>query len=265
MVEQHLEYAASVWQTGECDRLARIQRKGLVLWLGCPSSVCLEAWEVQVGVLPLDMGKDELDIKECTNIMAKANTETIKQCLLSCQASVEEQPRENVITPMGKMLQQITDMTSSTDLKLKSTEPEISYIEYLQSSLRRPECWSNLGSSKNTTSAQEAESMTIVENMIKRMHTVLAFTNSSWRDNPGPCGAGACVFLLHNEAIELKQPVSKLAFILLGELVAIQLTLRPKLKSCLFDPYLPTQIFMPPPKRFLFKFSVSDFCVCVFF
>ena len=89
--------------------------------------------------------------------------------------------------------------------------------------MRRPEYWSNLGSS-----AQEAESRTVVENLIKDntgIHTVLAFTDGSCRGNTGPCGAGACVFLPNNDATELKQPVSKLASIRLGELVAIQLTL----------------------------------------
>ena len=141
---------------------------------------------------------------------------------------MEELPREKVTTPMGKMLQQITDMTSSTNLNLNTIEPEMSYLEYLQPSLRRPEYWSNLGSSKNRTSAQEAESRNAVENLIKDntgMQMVLAFTDGSCRGNPGPCGAGACVFLPNNDEIELKQPVSKLASILLGELVAIQITL----------------------------------------
>ena len=57
------------------------------------------------------------------------------------------------------------------------------------------------------------------------MQTVLAFTDGSCRGNPGPCGASACVFLPNNDEIELKQPVLKLASILLGELVAIQITL----------------------------------------
>ena len=141
---------------------------------------------------------------------------------------MEELPREKVTTPMGKMLQQITDMTSSTNLNLNAIEPEMNNIEYLQPSMRRPEYWSNLGSSKNRTSAQEAESRNVVENLIKDntgMQMVLAFTDGSCRGNPGPCGAGACVFLPNNDEIELKQPVSKLASILLGELVAIQITL----------------------------------------
>ena len=228
LVVPHLEYAASVWQIGECDKLEKIQRKGLALCLGCPNTASCEALEVQAGVLPLDLRREELAIRECTKIMAKSNTEPIKQCFLSCQASVEELPREKVTTPMGKMLQQITDMTSSTNLNLNAIEPEMNYLEYLQPSLRRPEYWSNLGSSKNRTSAQEAESRNVVENLIKDntgMQMVLAFTDGSCRGNPGPCGAGACVFLPNNDEIELKQPVSKLASILLGELVAIQITL----------------------------------------
>ena len=206
LVVPHLEFAASVWQIGECDKLEKILRKGLALCLDCPNTASCEALEVQAGVLPLDLRREELAIRECTKIMAKSNLESIKQCFLSCQASVEELPREKDTTPMGKMLQQITDMTSSTNLYLNTIEPEMSYLEYLQPSLRRPEYWSNLGSSKNRTSAQEAESRNVVENLIKDntgMQMVLAFTDGSCRGNPGPGGAGACVFLPNNDEIEL--------------------------------------------------------------
>ena len=95
--------------------------------------------------------------------------------------------------------------------------------------MRRPEYWSNLGSSKNITSAQEVESRNVVENLIKNSilsdHSIIAFTDGSCRGNPGPCGAGSYVLLPNSDAEELKQPVPKLASILLGELVAIQLTL----------------------------------------
>ena len=57
------------------------------------------------------------------------------------------------------------------------------------------------------------------------MQTLIVFTDGSCRGNTGPCGAGACVFLPNNDKIEWKQPVSKLVSILLGELVAIQITL----------------------------------------
>ena len=67
--------------------------------------------------------------------MAKVNTDPIKKCLLSCQSCLQEQSREKVITPFGKMLQQVMDMTSSTNLSLKSIEPEMNYLEYLQPSM----------------------------------------------------------------------------------------------------------------------------------
>ena len=52
------------------------------------------------------------------------------------------------------------------------------------------------------------------------------FTARSCRGNPGPCGAGACVNLPgQEESVELKKPVSRLASILLGELVAIEIAL----------------------------------------
>ena len=121
------------------------------------------------------------------------------------------------MTPMVKMSQQITNMTLSTNLNLNAIEPAMSYLEYLQSSLRRPEYWSNLGSSKNRTSAQEAESRNVVENLLK--------DNTGIQTVLGQCGGGACVYLPNNDEIELKQPVSKLASILLGDLVAIQITL----------------------------------------
>ncbi|KAH3886362.1 hypothetical protein DPMN_010367 [Dreissena polymorpha] len=57
-------------------------------------------------------------------------------------------------------------------------------------------------------------------------NTVIAFTDGSCRGNPGPCGAGSCVFLPSVDKVELKQPVSKLTSILVGELVAVKIILQ---------------------------------------
>jgi ribonuclease HI len=55
-------------------------------------------------------------------------------------------------------------------------------------------------------------------------NTAIAFTDGSFLNNPGPCGAGAIVFV-EEETTELKQPVCKRGSILLGELVAIKIVL----------------------------------------
>ena len=57
------------------------------------------------------------------------------------------------------------------------------------------------------------------------LETVFVFTDGSCKGNPGPCGAGACLFFPNQEKIELHQPVAKGASILLGELVAIKMAL----------------------------------------
>ena len=57
--------------------------------------------------------------------------------------------------------------------------------------------------------------------------TAVVFTDGSCLGNPGPCGAGACIF--HpgtSEPVLLKQPVSSKGSILLGEIVAIKMALQ---------------------------------------
>ena len=51
------------------------------------------------------------------------------------------------------------------------------------------------------------------------------FTDGSCCGNPGPCGAGACLFFPSRERIDLHQPVARRASILLGELMATKIAL----------------------------------------
>jgi ribonuclease HI len=54
-------------------------------------------------------------------------------------------------------------------------------------------------------------------------NTAIAFTDGSCLNSPGPCGAGAILFV-EEETTELKQPVCKRGSIL-GELIAIKIVL----------------------------------------
>ena len=63
-----------------------------------------EASEVQADVLPLALKREELAIRDYTKIMAMANIEPTKSCFLPCQESVEEQVKQKVLTPIGKLL-----------------------------------------------------------------------------------------------------------------------------------------------------------------
>ena len=74
---------------------------------------------------------------------------------------------------------------------------------------------------KNRTKLQEEDSRRLIEEQIDRseVDTVFIFTDGSCRGDPGPCLLG------QEESVELKKPVSRLASILLGEFVAIEIAL----------------------------------------
>ena len=73
-----LEYAAAVRQTRNCEALKKVQRQGLALCLGLPKTSGVEALEVEAGILPLSLRREELAIREMGKIMAKDNTQKIK-------------------------------------------------------------------------------------------------------------------------------------------------------------------------------------------
>ncbi|MEW8548403.1 MAG: ribonuclease H family protein, partial [Candidatus Thiodiazotropha sp.] len=187
----------------------------------------LEALEVEAGVLPLDLRREELAVRELGKICAKQDTQPIKQALKDWEEE-QEGSFERYTSPFGKMKIQMADMCAYASITCSSIEPEPDYVDSLQPTVKRPEYWNNLGSSKNRTKQQEEESRRIIEEEIDKSEvgTTLIFTDGSCKQNPGPCGAGACVYLPgQEESVELKKPVSRLASILLGELVAISIAL----------------------------------------
>ena len=226
LVLPHLEYAASVWQIGDCERLNKVQRKCLAVCLGTPVTSGIDALEVEAQVTPLDLRREDLAVRELTKIMAKENNQKIAECFQNWQVKIEEQ-HEKYLSPFGMAFMQLNDTISTTGINLSAIEPEFSFLQDLQPSKQRPEYWNNLGSSKSRSVIQEEEARKVIEGIVTEAEseTVFVFTDGSCKGNPGPCGAGACLFFPNQEKIELHQPVAKRASILLGELVAIKMTL----------------------------------------
>ena len=225
LVVPQLEYAASVWQIGNCSGLDRVQRKGLAMCLGVPGTAGIEALQVEAEVKPLEIRREELAIRQAARVMMKDNEECIKK---SWDRFVESETVEHKVSPFGKMSIQLADMTSNTGISLHSLEKELTYQECLQPSKSKPEYWNCLGSSKSRSSEQEVLSREIIGGLLDKcdMTTAVAFTDGSCLGNPGPCGAGACVFQPEKtDPILLKQPVSSRGSILLGELVAIKMVI----------------------------------------
>ena len=78
LVLPQLEYAAPVWQIGNCSCLEKVQRKGLAMCLGVPGTAGVEALEVEAGVKPLELRREELAVRQAAKIMTKADETCIK-------------------------------------------------------------------------------------------------------------------------------------------------------------------------------------------
>jgi ribonuclease HI len=226
LVVPQLEYASSVWQNStHCNRLEGIQRKGLSICLGVPSTSGREAMEVEADILPLALRREELAIREVAKIMAMENNEPLRRLWVSWE---DGDRAERVLSPFGKGLVQVKDMETETETTVENMEPGVSFATCLQPTRAAPEYWSKLGSSKNRTTQQEEEARVVIGNIISRcsMGVVIAFTDGSCQPNPGPCGAGSSILLPgEDRPVELSKPVSHHASILLGELVAVLITL----------------------------------------
>ena len=141
---------------------------------------------------------------------------------------LRQKRQRNICHLLGKMLLQLEDIKAETGNKKMNLEPDFSFRETLYPTINKPQYWSRLGSSKSRTLTQKDESRAVISGTLEACSpdTLIAFTDGSCHPNPGPCGAGACVYLPHETTpVFLKQPVSKHGSILLGEMIAIKMVL----------------------------------------
>ncbi len=243
MIGSLLNYASCVWQTASDDHLKKlntVQRKGLSIVLGLPSTASLEAMEVIAGVLPLDLRREEIAIRDIGKVYSYSDKFPIKRNL--DKWNKKETPDEHV-TPLGKMNIQAENMRKNTQIEIKNIEPEFEF-HGLSATKSQPEYWRNLGSSKTRTTEQERYGKEIITQLLggTNEHTLIAFTDGSCQPNPGPCGAGALISL-KEDTVELKQPVCKRGSILLAELIAIQLVIDYVIQSRKKDEIQKIEIF----------------------
>ena len=219
-----LEYACAVWQIADAKPLDEVQRKSLCLCLDAYGTSGREALEVELGIKPLHIRRQELSIREGAKIISKSDEILIKKSWLNWKDEIES---EKFLSPFGKLQLQLEDMSSETGITTFNIEPEFSFEDSLQPSKKRPEYWDRLGSSKSRTEEQQHESRSIIQGLLDNCSptSIIAFTDGSCQPNPGPCGAGSCIFMPYQDnPICLKRPVSGYSSILLGELVAILIT-----------------------------------------
>ena len=211
-----MEFAASVWQnSSSADTLNKIQRKGPALCLGVPATSALNAVEVEAGILPLELRREELSIREGGKIMSKDNSQPIKELWNEWRDSYRG--NERYFSPFGLIDLQLQDMETNSGTSIINIEPEFTFLEGLCPSKSRPEYWNRLGSSKSRSVAQQEETKVAVQNMVEicEPNDIVVFTDGSCLGNPGPCGSGACIFIpTQTEPVRLKRHVTNRGSIL---------------------------------------------------
>ena len=222
-----IEFAAPVWQNStSVDTLYKVQRKGFSLCLGVSSTAALNSLEVEASVLPLELRREELSVREGGKIMSKDNSQTIKQMWNDWRDDFRGKERH--VSPFGVIDSQLQDMETNTGISIINVEPEFSFLEGLCPSKSKPEYWNRLGSSKSRNVTQQEESKVIIQSLVEmsNYNNLIVFTDGSCLGNPGPCGSGACIFVPNEtEPVMLKRPVTNRGSILLGELIAILMAL----------------------------------------
>ena len=118
-------------------------------------------------------------------------------------------------------------MHQTTNISISMIQPEPAYIPgVLVRSILQPDYWSQLGSSKYRSSAQQEMGQNIIHELLSDApdRSSFAFIYGSCLDNPGPCGAGAVIFLPDDPSgLELTRPVAARGSILLAELMVLEL------------------------------------------
>ena len=229
LVIPQIEFAAPVsWQnSSSVDTLNKIQRKGLGVMFRCSlysSSECSRGRGPQFFRLSCEEKSCllEREVKSCQ----KDNSQSIKE--LWNEWRDDFRGKDKHISPFGLIDLQLQDMETNSGTSIIKIEPEFSYLEGLCPSKSRPEYWNRLGSSKSRSVTQQEEAKVTVQTLVENCNynDLIVFTDGSCLGNPGPCGSGACIFLPNKvEPVMLKRPVTNRGSILLGELVAILMSL----------------------------------------
>ena len=81
IVVPQLEYAASVWQSGKCEILDRVQRRGLAMCLGVPATASLEAFTGRARSFTLGPEERRAGSQGVWENLRKARTQPIKKAL----------------------------------------------------------------------------------------------------------------------------------------------------------------------------------------
>ena len=118
--------------------------------LRIPVTAGIDTLELEAGVKPLCIRREELAVRQAARIMMKTDNTPIN---MSWDSFIENDQTERKMSPF-QVLVHVGDVSTNTDISLHSLEKEFNFHESLLPMKRSPEYWKNLGSSKTRKAEQ---------------------------------------------------------------------------------------------------------------
>jgi len=226
-VRPHLEYGFGAWCTlnhTAIGKMERAQRICLLKITGCLNSTPTAALEVLTHTTPLRLRLNEIVCAEYLRILQKPSDHPLRTLI------GDPEIRSTEMTPANIM--KTTMRLTTKKLDPNRIEPHPTYDEhFMKGRVVNQEiiAWNNLGNSNNRTENQKIEARKVTTDFLAKQdhRKVVVFTDGSALGNPGPCGAGAVIYLygLDTDPIMMHKAVSTHSTSYHGELAAIGLAL----------------------------------------
>jgi len=226
-IRPHLEYGFGAWCTVNHTAIAKLERAHRISLLkvtGCLSCTPTSALEVLTHTLPLKLRLNEIICTEYLRVLQKPSDHPLRVMI------GDPEVRSTDLTPANVM--KTTTRLTAKKLQPSRIEPHPSYdSSYMKGRVIDKEliAWSQLGNSSNRSEAQKLEANKLTTEFLSKLdhNKVVVFTDGSALGNPGPCGAGAAIFLygMDTDPIKLHKAISTNSTSYHGELAAIKLAL----------------------------------------
>ena len=230
LVRLHLEYAYPVWASvkeKDLIKIDRIQRTALLKASGCLNSTPTFNQKFITNTFETTRAYFFMNI---LGYYAKKTT-TQLELLHSITKTIEATSNPQLILPAQMMLCAVRPNARRINLSdMDSRDPKYdAALLCCRSFSRKALSLDQLGNSNTRTDEQANKAKRVAAEYINNINknSLICFTDGSALGNPGPCGAGAAVYVdsTSGAPVLLKRPVAKKSISYHGDIAAIDLAL----------------------------------------
>jgi len=215
--------AAMVNSTDACVKeFSKVQQSAMIKASGCLPSTSNEALEVLTNTIPIDLHIKLRQAQELVRIHSKHEDDPLKQEMMSWLNDPGTQSRGS--TAIQLLMSRFNELRE--EIILDDVEKEFKYSKDMMGLTRQLTVGVSEEEFKNEKSAQVDVTIQLLQEIPKE--DVLAFTDGSTLNNPGPTGAGTAIFMEGYDKDPILQhwAVSKCSNNYAGEIVGIEMALR---------------------------------------